>query len=77
MTAIEAYEHLEDMQDILRALAHYREARTQVIHLTYDVRLQLDKLELEWWPLTDKRARWIRKLSRRVHQLDAVLRPLG
>lgn len=77
MTAIEAYEHLEDMQAILRDLAHYREARDEVIGLTYDVRLQLDKLELEWWPLTDKRARWIRKLSRRVHQLDAVLRPLG
>ena len=31
----------------------------------------------EYWPLTEKRAKWIRKLSRRVHQLDAVLRPLG
>lgn len=77
MTAIEAYEHLEDMQAILRDLAHYREARAQVIGLTYDVDLQIAKLVASWWPLTDKRAKWIRKLSRRVHRLDAVLRPLG
>ncbi len=58
-TATEAFDRLDDMQAILRDLAHYREAREQVIWLQYDVDLQYDKLVISWYPLTERAAKWM------------------
>lgn len=73
----DAIETLDELQDILRDLSIYREHRAVIIGLKYEVELMQCRLSCQYGPATSRQLTWIKKLSRRVHQVDAVLRPLG